>query len=52
MNNSYLANRLSEAFINFTVAFQINDTRQIPIIIPTKEQLKAFEKKYDECFAI
>jgi hypothetical protein len=52
MNNSYLVNRLSEAFINFTVAFQINDTRQIPIIIPTKEQLKAFEKKYDQCFAI
>ncbi|MBS1573629.1 MAG: N-6 DNA methylase [Bacteroidetes bacterium] len=52
MNNSYLVNRLSEAFINFTVAFQINDTRQIPIIIPTKEELKAFEKKYDQCFAI
>jgi hypothetical protein len=52
MNNSYLVNRLSEAFINFTVAFQINDTRQIPIIIPTKEQLKSFEKKYDQCFAI
>lgn len=31
----------------------MNDARQIPIfIIPTKEQLKAFEKKYDECFAI
>src|SRR5690606_14886072 len=52
INNSYLINRLSEAFINFTVAFQINDTRQIPIIIPTKEQLKAFERKYDQCFAI
>ena len=52
MNNSYLVNRLSEAFINFTVAFQINDTRQIPIIIPTKVQMKAFEKKYDQCFAI
>ena len=52
MNNSFLVNRLSEAFINFTVAFQINDTRQIPIIIPTKDQLKAFEKKYDECFVI
>jgi len=52
MNNSYLVNRLSEAFINFTVAFQINDTRQIPIIIPTQKELEAFEKKYDECFAI
>lgn len=52
MNNSFLINRLSEAFINFTVAFQINDTRQIPIIIPTKEQIKDFENKYDLCFAI
>jgi hypothetical protein len=52
MNNSFLVNRLSESFINFTVAFQINDTRQIPIIIPTKDQLKAFEKKYDQCFVI
>ena len=52
LNNSYLINRLSEAFINFTVAFQINDTRQIPIIIPTQKELQEFEKKYDECFAI
>ena len=52
LNNSYLINRLSEAFINFTVAFQINDTRQIPVIIPTQKELEAFEKKYDECFAI
>lgn len=50
--NSFLSNRLTESFINFTVNFQMNDARQIPIIIPTKEQLKAFEKKYDECFAI
>lgn len=50
--NSFLNNRLTESFINFTVNFQMNDTRQIPIIIPTKEQLKAFEKKYDQCFAI
>ena len=50
--NSFLNNRLTESFINFTVNFQINDARQIPIIIPTKEQLNAFEKIYDECFAI
>lgn len=50
--NSFLNNRLTESFINFTVNFQMNDARQIPIIIPTKEQLKAFEKRYDECFAI
>lgn len=50
--NSFFTNRLTESFINFTVNFQINDARQIPIIIPTKEQLTAFEKKYDECFAV
>ena len=50
--NSFLVNRISEAFINFTVAFQINDARQIPVIIPSREQLGAFESKYDECFAI
>ncbi len=50
--NSFLNNRLTESFINFTVNFQMNDARQIPIIIPTKEELKAFEKKYDLCFAI
>lgn len=50
--NSFLNNRLTESFINFTVNFQMNDARQIPIIIPTKEQLAAFESKFDECFAI
>lgn len=50
--NSYLNNRLTESFINFTVNFQMNDARQIPIIIPTPKELEAFEKKYDECFAI
>lgn len=52
LNNSFLINRLSEAFINFTVAFQINDTRQIPIIIPTTEELISYETKFDECFEI
>lgn len=50
--NSTLNNRLTESFINFTVNFQINDARQIPIIIPSKDQLIEFEQKYDACFAI
>lgn len=50
--NSYLNNRLTESFINFTVNFQMNDARQIPIIIPTPKELETFEKKYDECFVI
>src|SRR5690606_4236529 len=36
--NSYLNNRLTESFINFTVNFQMNDARQIPIIIPTQKE--------------
>jgi len=50
--NSFLNNRLTEAFINFTVNFQMNDARQIPIILPTKEKLAFFESKFDECFEI
>ena len=30
----------------------MNDARQIPIIIPTNEQLTSFEAKFDECFEI
>ena len=47
-----MINRLSEAFINFTVAFQINDTRQIPIILPTIKQLAEFESKFNDCLGI
>ncbi|MEI0517540.1 hypothetical protein [Brachyspira murdochii] len=45
--NSNLINRYTEAFINCTVNFQINDARQIPIIIPTEKQLKEAEALFD-----
>ena len=34
-------------FINCTVNIQINDIRQIPIIIPTKEDLSICKKYFD-----
>jgi hypothetical protein len=52
LGNSSLINSWSEQFINFTLAFQINDARQLPIIIPTKEQLQSFEEIFDEAFDI
>ena len=46
--NSNLMNRYTEAFINCTVNFQINDARQIPIVIPTEKQLKEAEILFDK----
>lgn len=48
--NSFLINRYTESFINFTLSFQINDARQIPIIIPSKEQLAEFESIFDTAY--
>ncbi|MGC8887265.1 MAG: Eco57I restriction-modification methylase domain-containing protein [Verrucomicrobiia bacterium] len=41
--NSRIENLYAELFLNFTLNFQINDARQLPIIIPTSEQLKEYE---------
>jgi hypothetical protein len=45
--NSYLIFYIKRTFINNTSGFQINDARQLPIIIPTPEQLKEFELIFD-----
>ena len=45
--NSSLVGKYVKTFINGTVSFQINDARQIPIIIPSKEQLAEFESLFD-----
>ena len=37
--NSSFISRFVEDFINHTQTFQINDARQIPVIIPTAEEL-------------
>jgi len=39
-------------FINQTVNFQVNDTRQIPIIFPSDEQLTDFENLFDRAYQI
>ena len=39
-------------FLNITVNIQINDIRQLPIIIPTQEQLQIYKKLFDEIIVI
>ena len=50
--NSDLISRYTESFLNFTVNFQINDARQIPIIIPSKENLKKYEDLFNHAIDI
>jgi hypothetical protein len=50
--NSRLFNRVLREFFNGTVAIQMNDIKKLPIKIPSENELKAFNKKFDECLAI
>jgi len=50
--NSDLMSKYLNSFVNITVHFQINDARQLPIIIPTQEQLKEFEAIFDRAVAV
>ena len=50
--NSKIENLFAELFLNFTLNFQINDARQLPIIIPTQEQLKEFEDLFDRAVTV
>lgn len=50
--NSYLLYHYKFNFINNTSGFQINDARQIPIIIPSKKQLNSFEKVFNDAYSI
>ena len=50
--NSDFMSRYTESFVNSTVIFQINDARQIPIIIPTKKELEEFEELFNLAFKI
>jgi len=47
MINSKFISEYVDDFVNSTSHFQINDARQLPIIIPTPEQLKEFELIFD-----
>ena len=48
--NADFMSRYSEAYINFTVNFQINDARLLPIIVPNAEQLNIFKLIYEAAF--
>jgi methylase of polypeptide subunit release factors len=50
--NSYFVFYFKRIFINSTSGFQINDARQIPIIIPSKEQLKEFESIFNRAVSV
>jgi hypothetical protein len=47
MINSRLISFYVDNFINNTSHFQINDARQLPIIIPTEQQLKEFKNLFN-----
>ena len=46
--NSNLIFDYYREFVNCTVNIQINDIRQIPIVMPEREQLKVFESLVDK----
>lgn len=50
--NSYLIYHFKFNFVNNTSAFQINDARQIPIIMPSREQLMKFENVFNRAYNI
>ena len=52
IGNADFISRYTEAFVNSTVIFQINDCRQIPIIIPNEEQLEAFNQLFYKALEI
>ena len=52
LGNSNLMSRYSETFINFTVNFQINDARILPIIVPNQDELNSFRKVFDKALSM
>ena len=52
IGNSSFASRYTESYVNFTVNFQINDARLLPIVIPTKDELILFKNLFDNAINI
>jgi hypothetical protein len=52
IGNSKLINKYTEVFVNFTVNFQINDARKIPVVIPKIEQLNDFELIFNDAIKV
>lgn len=50
--NSYFHFKLLREFFNTTVNIQINDLKKLPIKVPSKQQVKAFNEKFDACLKI
>ncbi len=50
--NANLTGNIIKSFINNTQHFQINDARQLPIIIPNQDTLNKFKKLFDEAYNI
>ena len=50
--NSTFISRYVDDFINNTQTFQINDARQLPIVIPSKEELDFSKKILDQAISI
>ena len=50
--NSTFVSEFVEDFINNTQTFQINDARQLPIIIPNEKQLSEFKYLFDKAVKI
>ncbi|MBW1649770.1 MAG: Eco57I restriction-modification methylase domain-containing protein [Deltaproteobacteria bacterium] len=48
--NSQLISEYVDNFINSTSHFQINDARQLPIIIPNEKQLQNFEVIFNQAY--
>ena len=46
--NADFISKYTEGFVNSTVIFQINDCRQIPIVIPSKEEYSALNAIFEE----
>ena len=51
INSSFMSYYVDD-FVNNTQTFQINDARQLPIIIPTEKQLEAFKIIFDRAYKI
>lgn len=50
--NSYFLFSYLRVFVNNTVNVQINDVRQLPIIMPNRKELETFEKLFDQATGI
>ena len=51
INSSFMSYYVND-FVNNTQTFQINDARQLPIIVPSAAQIRIFEKIFEKAIGI